>query len=352
MTANHRVELGNVSDGVVFLEVARVNDEYRFVAVKETADYADHQPERWAGIISYDMSDRPKTTAVDFVPGGTLASFIDDNAGEPRVRGYDITQKWKIAYDLADQVFRLHKRKVLHRNLKTENVLVDENLLGVIVNYHHGRDLMLDRIDFLRLDAAPVVFWYDPPELQNDKLHEFRNRVHRAMKSGQSHDEVFNTLICKIDVYMFGLLLYELFVETFPFSDQHMDPGQLMMRIESGELSVTFDDPRIPKSVNCPVKDLVNRCTCFDAEDRPTMAEVKEELRNLILDYCDDSDELEQFMTQVDTNPRTPTVHGTLEKLTLCVDKGIRWSAQILDDAMGLWNNKEERPVLHELANA
>ena len=330
-------------DGHVFLDVAKVNGEYRFVAVKKMPGGSRREPRPCAGIISYDMIDRPDETAVDFIPGGTLASFIDDNKGEPRVRGYDMMQKWKIAYDLADQVFRLHERKDIHGRLNSENVLVDENLLGVIVINHE------QHMDRLRpVEAYTTQWWYDPPELQNRNAELFLERVKDALASGMSNDEVFNTLICKIDVYMFGLMLYELFVETYPFSDKQQEPRRMMKDIEEGRLRVTFDDPiRLPKSVNCPVKDLINWCTSFDAKERPTMAEVKEELRNLALDECD---ELDTFMDEVDTNPRTPTVHGTLEKLVQCADKGIPWSRGILQDAISLWNRRERAPVLKELA--
>ena len=76
------------------------------------------------------------------------------------------------------------------------------------------------------------------------------------------------------------------------------------------------------------------------------MAEVKEELRDLILDECD---ELDTFMNEVDTNPRIATVHGTLEKLKQCAGKGIYWSQTVLADAEKLWNSQENVQVLKEL---
>ena len=154
---------------------------------------------------------------------------------------------------------------------------------------------------------------------------------------------------------MFGMILYELFVETYPFSDKQQDPREIV------DLKVTFDDIKLPKSVNCPVKDLVNSCTSSYAAERPTMEEVKEELRDLISGECDELKEFmddvdntprKEFMDDVDNTPRKATVHGTLEKLQECATKGIVWSKAILEEATNLWNQREHAQVLKELSNA
>ncbi|POM72976.1 TKL protein kinase [Phytophthora palmivora] len=145
--------------------------------------------------------------------------------------------------DIANGMRFLHSRKpaVIHRDLKSANVLLDPKGVAKLC------DFGLVRTKFTSA-GTPC---YMPPELLSG--HPFSKSV---------------------DVYMFGILLWEIFSRDIPF--RGYDISDIKRRVLAGERF------RVP-TVDCPreCQELMKRCWDGEPNNRPTFDEVHEALQHV-----------------------------------------------------------------------
>ena len=149
----------------------------------------------------------------------------------------------------------LHEHGVVHRDLKTSNILV-----GFDGSVETVAELVLTDFE----DSSNVVgtgFWRAPEVLQT--LKDWR--------SGASSVVNYTP---KCDVYSFGMTCYEILTGQTPFSGHPISDYDLIL--------VDKKRPALPPDVNPKLAELVMRCWHHDPERRPTSSEIVVELKQLV----------------------------------------------------------------------
>lgn len=153
---------------------------------------------------SYDKATRLSFVVMEWVPGQRLSAHV--------ARPFSEAQLLRIAHDVASALAAAHRRGILHRDLRPQNVLVTTDLEGQpkakVLEFHvAGFD---DRYELQRLTAPDEVigtFGYISPE--------------------QASGEPTTT---RSDVYAFGVLLHELICGELPFTGSPMQIREAHMR--------------------------------------------------------------------------------------------------------------------------
>lgn len=181
----------------------------------------------------------PFCIATDFSKCGTLHDAI---LHKPRAPKLDNTQKSVIAMGIAYGMICVHEHHFIHRDLKSANILLDENYLPKISDF--GLSIKADENMIIEQNAVGTAAWMAP-----------------EMFDGTKH------ITNKADVYSFGIILWEMLTETIPFKNK--DPINIMTLVV-----VNKERPRFPSYAPHNLKSLIERCWDENPDNRPSFVEI------------------------------------------------------------------------------
>ena len=179
--------------------------------------------------------------------GAYGAGSSDDGPG-PLSLGQQVT----MALDIARGMEYLHGRtpSVLHRDLKSPNLLVDENLRVKITDFGLAREkdtTIEGKTGLMTVCGTPL--WTAPEILK-----------------GQLYNEA-------ADVYSFSLCLWEVWSMTVPFHELGLGPMEVLLQVVNDDRR-----PTMPDEIPPLFAELVVRCWATDARERPSFPAIVAEL--------------------------------------------------------------------------
>ncbi|KAM7263447.1 hypothetical protein ACFE04_001130 [Oxalis oulophora] len=193
-------------------------------------------------------------------PGGTVATVTEymvngslRTALQKNERSLDKRKRLLIAMDVAFGMEYLHGKNIVHFDLKSDNLLV--NLRDSQRPICKVGDLGLSKVKCQTLISGGVrgTLPWMAPELLN----------------GSS-----SLVSDKVDVFSFGIVLWELLTGEEPYADLHY--GAIIGGIVSNTLR-----PEIPSSCDPEWKSLMERCWSAEPSERPNFTEIANKLRTM-----------------------------------------------------------------------
>ena len=175
----------------------------------------------------------PIYIVLEFMKHGSLLEYLRGKG-----RTLRLPQLINIAAQIAQGMAFLEERSYVHRDLAARNVLVGENLICKVADFHLAQAVRGGTCE-APADAKVAIKWTAPEAARNNRF---------SIKS---------------DVWAFGILLYE--IVTFgrhPYPD--MTNTQVLGQLQQGY--------RMPRPMGCPDKlyDIMLNCWREDPDCRPT----------------------------------------------------------------------------------
>ncbi|KAE9601676.1 putative protein kinase TKL-Pl-6 family [Lupinus albus] len=199
------------------------------------------------GIVR-DGPDGSLATVTEFMVNGSLKQFL-----HKKDRTIDRRKRLIIAMDAAFGMEYLHAKNVVHFDLKCENLLV--NMRDPQRPVCKIGDLGLSKVKQQTLVSGGVrgtLPWMAPELL-----------------SGKS------TMVSeKIDVYSFGIVMWEVLTGDEPYADMHS--ASLIGGIVNNSLR-----PRTPTWCDPEWKSLMESCWASNPSERPSFSEISKKLRSM-----------------------------------------------------------------------
>ena len=220
---------------------------------------------------NFEGEKRP-TIITEFIKNTSLYKIIELNNRGMKPSEWNDTKLLIVTYGIASGMAHLHSLNILHRDLKPDNIFLDEYLFPKIGDFGFSKEIEDDNKPHTSYDKVGTPAFMAP---------EIFERFEYSKAS---------------DVYAFSILLYE--ITTFDLPYEGFNALNLPPNVMKG-LRPVFN-VNIPKCY----RKLIERCWQQEREKRPTFREIVELLRNdkeFITDEVDE-DEFLKYVKFVDDN--------------------------------------------------
>ena len=177
---------------------------------------------------------------LEYMEGGSLRSKLNKIKQEkaPPLLSDDAIMKY--ISDIISGLVYLHLNRVIHRDLRAANVLLNSAETAKIADFGISKQLgtMATQSGFTTLVGN--TYWRSPELIQNN-----------IDQCGR-----------KVDVWSLGITILEMIYCTPPFMTQYEQSAYMFA------LCVKKEIPQIPDLVRDDIKDILKKCLIFEAEDR------------------------------------------------------------------------------------
>ncbi|CAA7400271.1 unnamed protein product [Spirodela intermedia] len=178
----------------------------------------------------------------EYMPGGNLYDFLHKHNNVP-----ELPLLLKFSIDISKGMDYLHQNNIIHRDLKSANLLLDvDNVVKVadfgVARFKHQGGIMT---------AETGTYRWMAPEVINHQAYD-----HKA------------------DVYSFAIVLWELATSKIPY--EKSTPVQAALGVRKGVR------PELPQNMHPGLLNLMQRCWDGNPSKRPSFSEITCELEELL----------------------------------------------------------------------
>jgi len=189
---------------------------------------------------------------MEYAANGSLNKFLAKFRETKTESSFTWEQRYQIASDITRGLLLMHSKGVVHRDMTSMNILLDENLRAKI------SDFGLSKI-----------------KTRNQTILGVTNNVCGSFiwKAPETYDKK-NLYTEKADIYSIGIIFWEIATCQFPF--EGMEPQQIMFHV--------FQGLRLEIPSCCPkeYKELIEQCWDHDLAKRPKAQIIYEKLSSVI----------------------------------------------------------------------
>ncbi|KAF7808851.1 LEAF RUST 10 DISEASE-RESISTANCE LOCUS RECEPTOR-LIKE PROTEIN KINASE-like 1.2 isoform X1 [Senna tora] len=216
----------------------------------------------------------------EYIPNGTVSSHLHGDLAKPAPLPWPI--RMKIAIETASALAYLHASGIIHRDVKTNNILLDDNFCVKVADFGISR-MSLNDVSHVNTAPQGTMGYVDPEYLESYRLTD------------------------KSDVYSFGVVLVELIsslvavdekrnVDEIKLANVAMKKIQRREFIELVDPSLGFESDNEIRRMIVSVAELALQCLQRESQLRPCMYEVLEMLQRIESGNKDEHEPLERFM--------------------------------------------------------
>ena len=213
-----------------------------------------------------------------------------------------LIQKLNYLIQLSSVIDYLNSNNLVHRDLKTDNILVDK--LGQLKLIDFGISLQGKKI-WINIESPYYSLTpnYMAPEIvyQNEDNEEYQKSLEliRA-KSELNNNEKWILITDKYDVWTFGIIMCQLFTRCKPWcrsEKENISEIEVKTRlIAKAPYPINTLYPiKECKFYENDIKNIIKNCLNYNPEERPPMKEIKRDLLKIYGKVCNEKSIMEYY---------------------------------------------------------
>merc|ERR1712224_707570 len=152
------------------------------------------------------------------------------------------------AKQLIDQIEYLNSRNIVHRDIKLENILIDDKMNLKLADFGFATDKDIENLDLFRGTQS-----YMAPEIRNGDTYNGK----------------------QTDIFSLGVVLFTLVVGYFPFNTaSHKDKFYRFLTMgkrDANGINAAYWQTLRASQLSYEFKDLMQKIFSYDGSDRPTL---------------------------------------------------------------------------------
>ena len=222
---------------------------------------------RYYGILS--NFEGENWIVMEYAEFNSLSKFLEKLSKKDFKNEFPYTLRYKIALDIISGLFILHENDIIHRDLKSPNILLGSNYIAKISDFGISK-----LTNSFQSTCSVGTFYWKPPE-------------------------TFDTpFIKESDIYSFGLICWELTTGKLPFNEI---TSKLKEHITSGKRPLITED--------CPKKfaNIIIKCWDNNPENRPTSKILMNKIAKL---YKNSIENENQYHYSIDSNQSNSSLNS------------------------------------------
>lgn len=253
-------------DQLMFLREAQILHKLRHPAIV-----------KFYGINFHSFIDSDKlepTILTEYVSNGSLKDILDKAKSGNADHNWTATKKYICLLGISDAMRYLHEQGVIHRDLKPQNILIDDNFFPRVSDFGLSRCFSQSLSTSMKIQMTGSIGTplYMAPELMND-------------------EDQYGPAV---DIYAFALIAYEIIAGIEPFSEKGKPAtfNIIVSKVLSG------GRPKLPNIVPEKMRQLIEKCWSQDPKDRPSFEEIFRQLSSdfSYIDEDIDEDEINDYL--------------------------------------------------------
>ncbi|KAH7718512.1 mitogen-activated protein kinase kinase kinase 12 [Aphelenchoides avenae] len=174
----------------------------------------------------------------------------------------------KFTKEIAEGMHYLHAQKIVHRDLKSPNVLVDKDDNIKICDFGSLYSWEKTHMQSVPMSVCGTSQWMPPEMMKNEPCSE------------------------KVDIWSFGVVLWEILTQEVPY--KNIAPMAIMYGVGSDKLRL-----HVPKTAPECAKLLLKSCWAKRPRNRPSFASILNHLANLRVEVSDMSEDAWRMRQEV-----------------------------------------------------
>ncbi|KDO33471.1 TKL/LISK/LISK-DD1 protein kinase [Saprolegnia parasitica CBS 223.65] len=227
---------------------------------------------KYIGSCEYEhMGNKEVWIVSEFYKGGDVSKLLKKTTKKRDALSW--LQCVQIALDAADALQYLHERSIIHRDVKSANILLDANLRSRLCDFGFARK------------AVHHDDGHDGYSSDENAGGRMRRKMSLCgtdayMSPEMYFNEDYND---RADMYSFGVVLIELICR------REVNKDDFLLRVPAKNFVIDLDEFHAAVPADCPpsLVLLADNCTSFEPDGRPSSHEVVEWLEDLKKDLVE-----------------------------------------------------------------
>ena len=239
---------------------------------------------------------------MEFIEGLNLSKIIYlEKQGKISL---SLIQKLNYLIQLSSVIDYLNSNNLVHRDLKTDNILVDK--LGQLKLIDFGISLQGKKI-WINVESPYYSLTpnYMAPEIvyQNEENEEYQKQLEEIkikLNINDNNNEKWILITDKYDVWTFGIIMCQLFTRCKPWcrsEKENISEIEVKTRlIAKAPYPINALYPiKECKFYENDIKNIIKNCLNYNPEERPSMKDIKRDLLKIYGKVCNEKSIMEYY---------------------------------------------------------